>query len=289
MSRIGDWIQDPGSGVGIPAEADLVVVGGGPAGLSAAIGAARNGARVSLLERYNHLGGLASGGMVLVLDDMWDSHLQEISVRGNCLEMIERMGSLGLAHFPRQHEWGNDPDTVARWRRWGTFDFHSKEKPHPICFAAAFDPDAWKRVSLEMVQQHKIDLRLHSWFSRTLVEDGKVKGVVCDTKNGREAILGDVVIDATGDLDVAASASAPHVGGNYIVTTVFRLGGVDTDEAERFETEQPEAFDALDREIKRVLGGSWAYWWLKTPLPGVVWCNCPHITGLDGTKVEDLT
>jgi len=98
-----------------------------------------------------------------------------------------------------------------------------------------------------------------------------------------------VVIDATGDLDVAASANAAHFKGNYIVTTVFRLGGVDTEEAERFEREEPEAFDALDREIKRVLGGSWAYWWLKTPLQGIVWCNCPHITGLDGTKVEDLT
>jgi len=79
------------------------------------------------------------------------------------------------------------------------------------------------------------------------------------------------------------------VGGSYIVTTVFRLGGVDTDAAERFEREQPEAFDAIDREVKRVLGGSWAYWWLKTPLPGVVWCNCPHMPGLDPLKVADLT
>ena len=53
--------------------------------MSAAIAAARNGAKVTLLERYNHLGGLASGGMVLVLDDMWDSHQQEISVRGICM------------------------------------------------------------------------------------------------------------------------------------------------------------------------------------------------------------
>ena len=108
-----------------------------------------------------------------------------------------------------------------------------------------------------MVQQAGINLRLHSWFSRTLVEDGQVKGVVCETKSGREAILGKVVIDATGDLDVAASAGAPHISGAYIVTTVFRLGGVDTDEAERFEHEEPEAFAALDREIKRMLGGAW--------------------------------
>jgi hypothetical protein len=205
------------------------------------------------------------------------------------MEMIDRMAALGLAKFPTRGEWGSATKSVEKWARWGTFDFHSKEKPHPICFAAAFDPDAWKRVSMEMVKKHGIELRLHSWFSRTLVEGNEVKGVICDTKSGREAILGKVVIDATGDLDVAASAGAPHVGGSYIVTTVFRLGGVDTDAAERFEREQPEAFDAIDREVKRVLGGSWAYWWLKTPLPGVVWCNCPHMPGLDPLKVADLT
>ncbi len=289
MTRIGDWIQEPATEVRIAAQSDVVVVGGGPAGTAAALAAARNGASVTLLERYNHLGGLASGGMVLVLDDMWDNHQREISVRGVCLEMIERMSSLGLAEYPRQQEWGAMPESVRRWKRWGTFDFHSREKPHPICFAAAFDPDGWKRVSLEWTQAAGVNLRLHSWFSRTLVEDGVVKGVVCDTKNGREAILGSVVIDTTGDLDVAASAGAPHVRGSYIVTTVFRLGGVDTDAAERFEEQEPAAFQAIDREIKQVLGGAWEYWWLKTPLPGVVWCNCPHMPGMDGLKVEDLT
>ncbi len=289
MSRIGDWMHESAHDIRVAAESDVVVVGGGPAGQAAALAAARNGASVTLLERYNHLGGLASGGMVLVLDDMWDSHLHEISVRGICLEMIERMAAVGLAEYPKQHEWGSLPDAVRRWKRWGTFDFHSKEKPHPICFAAAFDPDAFKRASLEMVQQAGIELRLHSWFSRTLVEDGQVKGVVCETKGGREAILGKVVIDTTGDLDVAASAGAPHTSGAYIVTTVFRLGGVDTDEAERFENEEPAAFQAIDREVKHLLGGAWEYWWLKTPLPGVVWCNCPHMAGLDGLKVADLT
>ena len=289
MNRVGSQVYEAARDVSVAAEADVVVVGGGPAGLSAAFAAARNGARVTLLERYNHLGGLASGGMVLVLDDMWDSHLGEISVRGTCIEMIERMSSLGLASFPRQDEWGSAPKSLEKWTRWGTFDFYSKEKPHPIIFAAAFDPDAWKRVSMEMVTSLGIELRLHSWFSSAIVENGRVKGVICETKSGREAILGKVVIDATGDLDVAASAGAPHVGGSYIVTTVFRLGGVDTFEAERFELEEPGAFDLLDREIKRLLGGSWAYWWLKTPLPGVVWCNCPRMPGLDPLKVADLT
>jgi len=289
MNRIGDRVVEPAGEARVVAQADVVVVGGGPAGMSAALAAARNGAKVALLERYNHLGGLASGGMVLVLDDMWDSHHEEISVRGTCMTMIERLAKLKLATFPRQHEWGELPESYRRWARWGTFDFHSHKTPYPICFAASFDPDGWKRVSLEWVEELGIQLRLHSWFSRALVEDGRIKGVICETKAGREAILGDIVIDATGDLDVAASAGAPYVKGSYIMTTVFRLGGVDTDAAERFELGEPAAFAELDKQAKKMIGGSWAHWWLKTPLPGVVWCNCPHMPGLDGLKVEDLT
>src|SRR5205823_10391216 len=116
-----------------------------------------------------------------------------------------------------------------------------------------------------------------------------VRGVVCESKEGRQAVLGEVVVDATGDLDVAAAAGAPFIADSYIVTTVFRLGNVDTEEAERFEYEEPVAFQALDREAKRIIGGSWEKWWLKTPLKGIVWCNCPHMTGYDGLKVADLT
>src|SRR5437867_9475240 len=289
MNRIGDRIIEPAGEARVAAQADVVVVGGGPAGMSAALAAARNGAQVALLERYNHLGGLASGGMVLVLDDMWDSQHEEISVRGICMTMLERLAKLKLATFPREHEWGELPESYRRWARWGTFDFHSHKTPHPICFAASFDPDGWKRVAIEWVEELGVELRLHSWFARALVEDGRIKGVICETKAGREAILGDIVIDATGDLDVAASAGAPHIHGSYIMTTVFRLGGVDTDAAERFEFDEPEGFAALDKVAKKCIGDSWAHWWLKTPLPGVVWCNCPHMPGLDGLKVEDLT
>src|SRR5215510_15593705 len=96
-----DLVREPARDVPVVAKADVLVVGGGPAGMAAALAAARNGASTVLLERYNHLGGLASGGMVLVLDDMWDSHYGEISVRGVCIGMIERMARLKLATFPR--------------------------------------------------------------------------------------------------------------------------------------------------------------------------------------------
>ena len=280
-------IDEPGGPVPVAASADLVVVGGGPAGLGAALAGARNGLDVVLLERYPYLGGLASGGMVLVLDDMCNG--PEVSVRGLCLEMIERMERVGLAVTPPEGERRSDPALWRKWSRWGTFDFYSQMKPQPICYATAFDPDGYKTIANQMVAEAGVNLRLHSWFSRAIVEDGRITGVICDGKEGRQAILGKVVVDATGDLDVAASAGAPFVADHYIVTTVFRLGNVDTAEAERFEYAEPEAFAKIDREAKRMIGGSWDKWWLKTPLDGIVWCNCPHMTGYDGLKIADLT
>ncbi len=282
-----DSISEPGRRVPVATRADVVVVGGGPAGMCAAVAAARQGASVCLVERYPYLGGLASGGMVLVLDDMCAG--SEITVRGLCAELVERMRVRGLAIYPPEAERGHDPAMFRKWSRWGLFDFNTRTKPHPICYAVAFDPDGWKRASDDMVAEAKIDLRLHSQFAGALVEDGRITGVLTESKEGRQAILGQVVIDTTGDLDVAVSAGARFSRDSYMVTTVFRLGGVDTDEAERFQFEEPERHRVLDLEARRIIGGSWDYWWLKTPLPGIVWCNCPHMTGLDGLTVADLT
>ncbi|MFD4953445.1 FAD-dependent oxidoreductase [Streptomyces sp. NPDC058451] len=266
---------------------DVIVVGGGPAGVSAAVAAARTGASVTLLERYSALGGLASGGMVLVLDDMINGN--EITVTGIVDEYVERMAKLGLAVYPPTEDRYSSPEMWAKWGRWGAFDFHSHTNPKPICYAVAFDPDGWKRVSNDLVRESGINLRLHSWFSRPVVQDGAVKGVVCETKSGPQAVMGDVVIDTTGDIDVASRAGASYAQDSYLVTLVFRLGGVDTATAERFEQENPREARAINRKIKRMLGGAWELWWLKTPVPGVVWCNCPHMTGFDGTDPVSLT
>lgn len=271
----------------VVARSDVVVVGGGPAGVSAAVAAARAGVSVTLLERYASLGGLASGGMVLVLDDMCDG--PEVTVTGIVEEYVDRLETMGLAVHPPEADRVSSPEMWGRWGRWGLFDFQSHETPKPICYAVAFDPDGWKRVSSDLVAESGVGLRLHSWFSRPVMAGGAVAGVVCETKSGPQAVMGDVVIDATGDLDVASRAGAPFDQDTYMVTLVFRLGGVDTAEAERFHAEHEREARQVDRKIRRLLGGAWDLWWLRTPLPGVVWCNCPHMSGYDGTDPASLT
>ncbi|MEN3268619.1 FAD-dependent oxidoreductase [Pseudonocardia sp.] len=271
----------------VVATSDVVVVGGGPAGVSAAVSAARSGASVTLLERYPALGGLASGGMVLVLDDMING--QEITVTGIVSEYIERLSTMELVVVPPEEDRHASTETWNKWGRYGVFDFHVATNPKPICYAAAFDPDGWKRVSNDLVREAGVNLRLHSWFSRPIVDDGVMRGVIAETKSGPQAVLGDVVVDTTGDIDVASRAGASYVKDSYITTLVFRLGGVDTDEAERFEQNDPKAARALNKAVKRTLGGAWELWWLKTPIPGVVWCNAPHMTGFDGTDPASLT
>ena len=97
-----DRIQDGNGSARVVARCDVVVVGGGPSGFAAAVAASRLGAKVTLIERYPYLGGLASGGMVLVLDDMTNG--QEITVTGICMEMIDRMTRLGLCVYPPEAE-----------------------------------------------------------------------------------------------------------------------------------------------------------------------------------------
>lgn len=280
-------VQVEGAQLPVVADCDVVVIGAGPAGHAAAVSAARNGASVTLLERYHHLGGMASGGMVLVLDDMVNEG-NEIVTTGIVSEFVERMERQDAAVYPPPEECQTNWDAWQKWSRWGCIDFHKAMMPQPIIHAVAFDPDAWKRVSLDMVVEAKVNLRTHSWFSDVLMEGGRITGVIAQTKLGRQAIRARYVVDATGDLDVGVAAGATYTTGQYIVTTVFRMANVDTDKAIAFEFSDPEEYKRLDREARRRIGGAWGMWWLKTPLPGIVWCNCPHMPGYDGLSVEDM-
>ncbi len=283
----GSYLE-PSRRVPIVAETDVLVVGGGPAGVGAAVAARREGARTLLAERYPYLGGMASGGMVLVIDDMMDGSHQTVLGLGQ--EYVERLERIGAAVYPPvEDRYRVDRVLWDRWARWGAIDLYAHGRIKPITYAVAFDPDGWKRVSDDMVREAGIELRLHSWFSQPILDGDRVAGAVFETPAGRQAVRASVVIDASGDAAVAAHAGAPIDEGRYFVTLVHRYGGVDTERALRFEIEHREEADRLNAEAKKILGGSWDMWWLLTPLPGVVWCNCPHMRGYDTTSVEDLT
>jgi glycine/D-amino acid oxidase-like deaminating enzyme len=281
-------IHEPAREVPVVAEADVVVVGGGPAGIAAAVAAARNGAQALIVERYGYLGGLAAGGMVLLLDDMCDRAGRTVGGIGH--EIVERMVAAGGCVVPPLEEcFQQNEDLWWKWARWGFEDFYARLHPHPTTYGASFDPEVWKQVSHEMSLEAGVALRLHSWFSRALVEDGRMRAVIVETKDGRQAVAGRLFVDATGDGDVFAGAGAPHIKGAYMMTLVHRLADVDVDRVVRFEREHPDEARALNQGVKQIFGGSWDLWWLRTPRDGVVWCNTPHLHGLDGLRVEDLT
>src|SRR5207253_11026079 len=201
-------IEDGARAPPVVAETAVLVVGGGPAGVCAAIAAARSGARVVLTERYPHLGGLASGGQVIVLDDMADLH--EKTVGGLSDEIVDRLDALGGAGYPPgEDRFVSSEAAWARWGRWGLQDNYARTRPKTITYAVAFDPEALKFVALQMVESAGVHLRLHSLFVEPIVQDGTLRGGIFETKSGRQAILARVVVDASGDGDVFARAGAP--------------------------------------------------------------------------------
>lgn len=288
MTQVPATITEPQRETPVIAETDVLVVGGGAAGLTAALAAARNGARVILTERYPHLGGLASGGQVLVFDDMAD--LQQKTVGGLSDEIVDRLDALGGAVYPPvEDQFVSSEASWARWGRWGLQDNYARTRPKTITYAVAFDPEALKFIALQMVDEAGIHLRLHSTFVEAIVEDGAVRGGIFETKAGRQAILAKMVVDASGDGDVFARAGAPFEVGSYIMTVVHRFANVDVDGAIAWEQAHPDEAARRHKEIKAIYGGAWDYWWLRTPIDGVVWCNCPHIPDLNGLSVEDQT
>src|SRR5436309_1755379 len=248
-----DVVREPARETPVVARTDVLVVGGGPADLCAAIAAARRGARVVLAERYGHLGGLASGGQVLVLDDMADAH--EKTVGGLSDELVERLDALGAAVYPPPEDrFVSSEAAWSRWGRWGLQDNYARTQPKTITYAVAFDPEAFKMIALDMLEHAGVELRLHSTFVDSIVEDGVQRGAIFETKAGRQAILAAVTIDASGDGDVFARSGAPFEIGSYIMTVVHRFANVDVDRAIAWERTCPDEAEALNREIKAIYG-----------------------------------
>ncbi len=271
----------------VVAEADVVVVGGGPGGHSAAIAAARSGAKTVLIERYGHLGGMASGGIVIQIPHMSDGGKEPV-IAGLNLEWLERLDKVGGTLRPRIEEIGStDEKLIRQWRR-----FMGNVINGHIEHTAWVDPELLKCILNDMVEETRINLFLHSWGTRAIAENGQVKGVVFESKSGRRAVLGKIIIDGTGDGDLLPSAGAEFDGAwdgasrSSMLALVFRLGNCDYQKYCDFRESQPQKFEELTKELAR--GAGTRLLPLPSPRNDVMWIN-NWIPGLDCTKVEDLT
>jgi ribulose 1,5-bisphosphate synthetase/thiazole synthase len=176
---------------------DVLVVGAGSAGVTAAIAAKRAGAAVTLVERYGHFGGLWTGGLVLLVTGHIVKGGKQVC-QGIGEEMLRRLDKLDGAIIDRRL--GVDP-TV--------------------------DAEAVKYVMVEMIEEAGVNVFLHCWGVDAIVNGHTVYGTVLESKSGRQAILAKTVIDATGDGDLFAAAGARFEHRTHNVGLVSRVGNLD--------------------------------------------------------------
>ncbi len=214
-------IFEPARQIPVTHTTDVLVCGGGTAGIGAAIGAANSGASVLLVEKFGCLGGLATMGLITSFMSMSAYTGGRQIIKGAWEELFARMEQRGAAirasDFSRErpgfHNHRHEPDTNLN----------------------IFDPECFKIVADELMEAHGVEVLYHTYIADTLLEDGRVIGVVIENKGGRQAILARRVVDATGDADVAARAGVPFQVGRekdgvtMPMTTMFCIGGVADD------------------------------------------------------------
>jgi ribulose 1,5-bisphosphate synthetase/thiazole synthase len=195
----------------ILAQTDVLVVGGGSAGTVAAIAARRAGAKVTLVERYGHFGGLWTGGLVLTI--------------------------LGhIAQGPKQVCQGIGEEMMRRLDKMDRAIINRKPGSNPIV-----DAEAVKYLMVEMIEEVQVQVFLHCWGVEAVTQDNSVLGAVFESKSGRQAILAKVVIDATGDGDIFAAAGAQFEHRSHNIGLASRIGNLDrVDKTKTSDTEKPK-------------------------------------------------
>jgi hypothetical protein len=192
---------------------DVVVVGGGPAGIAASWSAAQQGAKVLLIERYGFLGGMGTAGGVTNFAGLYgirQGHMQQV-VHGVVDEIFDRLSALdGL----------NDPQDGMQGR----------------IRVRSYDMSAYKCVADQMLRDVGVEILFHAWAAQVHAEDGRIQALFVETKSGRQTVLASSFIDCSGDADVAAFAGVPFevgdgLGSGLYPTTMFRIAHVDSEQA----------------------------------------------------------
>lgn len=195
-NRIGS-IVEPAREIPVLENTDVLVIGGGPAGVAASIAASRGGARTILVERYNHLGGLWTGGLVLPL---LSTHA--LYKNGDFKQVIYGIG-----------------DEIARKLKDMGMAIHDI---NPV-----IDPEAAKYVLDTMIRESGVKMLYHCWASNIVLDNGVITAVILESKSGRVAIQSKVVVDCTGDGDIFNLAGEDYAPMKYNIGLVHRLGNVD--------------------------------------------------------------
>jgi hypothetical protein len=271
--------------VPVTAEAEVVVVGGGPAGIAAAIAAARMGARTLLVEQYGFLGGMATAGLVGPFMTSYDIRGEKPIIEGVFREVVDRLVALGAAI---------DPAAVDGFSAYGGYHAYGHEHVTP------FDPEGLKYVAQEMVLEAGAALKLHRFFLDAQVKEGRVSHLIVAGKSGLEAFGCQQVIDTTGDADVAARSGVPYASGRagdgllQPVSLFFRVANVDDAAVQAYMDEHPEdeSFRAIVAEAMAKGEFSHTKNWFtmfRTVRPGVWWANVSRVHQVDATDAEDLT
>jgi 2-polyprenyl-6-methoxyphenol hydroxylase-like FAD-dependent oxidoreductase len=284
-SDLGSY-REPGRDIPIYRKCDVLVVGGGPSGTAAAVAAGRLGAEVTLLERYNHLGGLSTGGLVIWIDRMSDWEGRHV-IRGFAEELFQRLPADAVAG-PERGEWGSrDPARAAYWSN-RTAAYHGV-----VTWSPTIDPERLKLLSQELVLESQVHLVFHTWAATPIVEGGAVRGAIFESKAGRQAILAKVVVDATGDGDMYARAGAAFESNienddiHHCMNTAWMFGGVDMARWIEFKAGQPEQFSqfmARGRETLRLFERPFVSWRNDVAL-----FMGPRQSGFSALDVDDQT
>lgn len=234
-------------------EADVLVVGGGAAGIAAAVASARLGAKVLLVERYGFLGGIMTSvslGSICGLYTVTEDEIVPV-VHGVAGEIVERLRLLGGASAPK------------RWLKTASLPY---------------DLFTMKVVADALVREAGIEVVLHSQVVDVVMVGSRIAGVILEDKSGRWAALGRCIIDCSGDADVAARAGCPvemDLENLQYPTTMFRFSGIDTEQVLGISREDLRAYlekaVEADMDLPRTAGG------MYVPTPGVVHLNITRV------------
>ncbi|MFC0532033.1 FAD-dependent oxidoreductase [Phytohabitans kaempferiae] len=265
---------------------DVVVVGGGPAGIAAAVAAARQGVSVALLERFGALGGNLTSGLVGPCMTSFDADGSTQVITGIFDEFVRRMEAMGGAIHPSRTHAG---DAYAGFIVYG----HDKVTP--------FEPEAAKFAATDLCREAGVEVSLQTAAADAELTGDRVTGVIAAEKGGIHAWPASVVIDASGDGDVAAAAGARMLHGRSSdgrtqpATLFFRVAGVDDDAVEQYVADHLDDHRPFASIVARARAegrfpaprrGVGLY---KTLRPGVWRINTTRVLDVDGTDSKSLT